>query len=54
MLESGSTLSSYWTFDPLICVFSLSYSFLVFLIMLNFIIAIIGRGSYKYLKCACC
>ena len=47
MLQSGATLSSFWTSDPLICIFSLSYSFLVFLIMLNFIIAIIVEAYMK-------
>lgn len=49
ILQSGPILSSYWTFNPLIFIFSLSYSFFVFLIMLNFII-IISVEAYMKVK----
>jgi len=51
MLESGPIPSSSWTYDPLILIFSLSYSFLVFLIMLNFIIAIVSLNSNHTSQC---
>jgi len=49
MIDSGSTPSQYWSSDPLVLVYQLTYSMLLFLIMLNFIIAIIVE-SYDHVK----
>ena len=38
---SGDVPSQWWTSDPALCIFALVFNFLVFMIMLNFIIAII-------------
>ena len=43
MLGSGQIGSAAWTNDVPLLVYQLSYSILMFLILLNFIIAIIGQ-----------
>ena len=42
MMESGAIGSAAWTNDPQLLIFQITYCVLMFLIMLNFIIAIIG------------
>ena len=49
MIQSGSTPNQYWSSDPLMLIYQLTYSLLLFLIMLNFIIAIIVE-SYDAVK----
>jgi len=41
MMASGATPSMAWTNNPLLFFFQMTYIILVFLIMLNFIIAIV-------------
>ena len=43
MMESGAIGSAAWTNDPQLLIFQITYCVLMFLIMLNFIIAIIGQ-----------
>jgi hypothetical protein len=49
MLESGEIKSSAWTSDPMLFVFQMVYLLLVFMILLNFIIAILVE-SYMIVK----
>jgi len=57
MLESGAIGSAAWTNDPWLLFFQLTYNIIMFLIMLNFIIAIIGTilqtPKDTSLDCAC-
>ena len=43
MMESGAIGSAAWTNDPWLLIYQLTYCIIMFLIMLNFIIAIIGQ-----------
>ena len=47
MLQSGATLSQTWTHEPLLLMFQIVYVVLVFLILLNFIIAIVVEAYMK-------
>ena len=43
MLESGEIKSNSWTSDPMLFIFQMVYLMLVFMVLLNFIIAIMGE-----------
>jgi hypothetical protein len=50
MLESGAIPSSTWTFNPLIFAYLMLYNICMFMIMFNFIIAIIVESYMKVVR----
>jgi len=50
MLESGAIPSARWSFNPLIFIYLICYNFFMFMIMLNFIIAIISDAYIKVME----